>query len=159
MHTICKPSSHLLTFSWVDLLFGHHIRRCPKAKNSTRCWTKTRYSRQFDDKSKTVKPKYWVPTSHFVWELSTRFFLQLFSSNSSQDYFDNFIIAAPNLAYFCWNWCNITQILCFTIIYKRVGSFKKELPIHNSLEKRLNESILQLSTPESLGLYPNILTF
>ena len=106
-----------------------------------------------------------VPTIHFVWELSTlnsfskvnrflnRFFLQLFSSNSSQDYFDYFIIAAPNLAYFFWDWCNVTQILCFTIIYKRVGSFKKELPIHNSLEKRLKESILQLSTPESLGLY------
>ena len=35
---------------------------------------------------------------------------------------------------------------------KGIGSFKKDLPIHNSFEKGLKESILQLSTPESLGL-------
>ena len=36
---------------------------------------------------------------------------------------------------------------------KRIGSPKKELTIHNSLSKRLIESVLQLSTPESLPLY------
>ena len=35
---------------------------------------------------------------------------------------------------------------------KRIDSPKKELKIHDSLEKRLVESILQLSTPESLAL-------
>ena len=42
---------------------------------------------------------------------------------------------------------------CHTPQFKRIDSIKKELPIHNSLEKRLKESILQLSTPEMLGLY------
>ena len=36
---------------------------------------------------------------------------------------------------------------------KRINSLKKELPTHNSHEKRLKESILQLSTPESVPLY------
>ena len=37
--------------------------------------------------------------------------------------------------------------------YKRIDSLKKELTIHNSFEKELIESILQLSTPDSLPLY------
>ena len=38
--------------------------------------------------------------------------------------------------------------------WKRIESQKKELATHNSFEKELKESILQLSTPESLLLYP-----
>ena len=37
--------------------------------------------------------------------------------------------------------------------WKRIESQKKELATHNSFEKELKESILQLSTPESLPLY------
>ena len=37
--------------------------------------------------------------------------------------------------------------------WKRIESQKKELATHNSFEKELKESILQLSTPESLLLY------
>ena len=37
--------------------------------------------------------------------------------------------------------------------WKRIESQKKELATHNSFEKGLKESILQLSTPESLTLY------
>ena len=36
--------------------------------------------------------------------------------------------------------------------WKRIESQKKELATHNSFEKELKESILQLSTPESLLL-------
>ena len=38
------------------------------------------------------------------------------------------------------------------VTYKRINSLKKELTIHNSFEKELIESILQLSTPDSLPL-------
>ena len=38
------------------------------------------------------------------------------------------------------------------VTYKRIDSLKKELTIHNSFEKELIESILQLSTPDSLPL-------
>ena len=39
------------------------------------------------------------------------------------------------------------------VTYKRIDSLKKELTIHNYFEKELIESILQLSTPDSLPLY------
>ena len=39
--------------------------------------------------------------------------------------------------------------------WKRIGSPKKELTIHNSFTNRIFESILQLSTHESLPLYWN----
>ena len=38
------------------------------------------------------------------------------------------------------------------VTFKWIDSLKKELTIHNSLEKRLIKSILQLSTPESVPL-------
>ena len=40
--------------------------------------------------------------------------------------------------------------------WKRIESQKKELATHNSFEKELKESILQLSTPESLLLCQHV---
>ena len=40
----------------------------------------------------------------------------------------------------------------FMMMKERIGSPKKELPTHNSFDKELKESVLQLTTPESLAL-------
>ena len=47
-------------------------------------------------------------------------------------------------------------LTCVASPQVKIGSLKKELPIHNSLKKELKESILQLPTPEWLALYEKV---
>ena len=106
-----------------------------------------------------------APTSRFFSARSTlnsfwkqnrfrnRFFLQLFWATLFFIILAFFKVSSSTWTKFEYLWLYFTQMSCHTPQFKRIDSLKKELPIHNSLEKRLKESILQLSTPESLGLY------